>query len=348
MRLTEFYFNHCHNLFGQSRLDSAHDDDFYFRLAGRFTVRVMFGREGISLPFRKALTQLETEVAEPDLSICVWDSMHSASFTPPCPSWDNDGQFVGQTVVNSRGVRIACEMQPNRLSVVDNKRNLGLFWIDDVDKFPWFEQCRPLRNILHWWLAEKRLYIVHAACIGFRQGCILVIGDAGSGKSTTALSTLDSELQFCSDDLCLIGLNNDTAWSYNLYNAGKLEHFERLPNLQRYVWNTSRAPDEKAVIFVQEGFPQKLLLDAPISAIVWPCISDEPMSRLEPTTAGEVLRVLAKSTVVETIGGSPEDFLGIFKTCAKVPCYRLHAGKDRAHLNQVLSDFLQRSELLPA
>jgi hypothetical protein len=348
VHLTEFYFNHCHDLFVQARLNDAHDDDFYFRVAGRYTVRVMFGREGISLPFRKALTQLETDVAEADLSICVWDSMKSASFTPPCPSWDNDGKFGGQTVVKGGGVRIACELLPNRLSVVDNRRNVGLFWIDDVDNFPWFEQCRPLRNILHWWLAEKRMYTVHAACVGFQHGCILVIGDAGSGKSTTALSTLDSDLQFCSDDLCLIGLNDNKAWSYNLYNAGKLEHFERLPNLQSYVWNPSRAPEEKAVIFVQEGFPQKLLLDAPISAIVWPCITDEPLSRLEPSNTGEVLRTLAKSTVIETFGGSPEDFLGIIKTCGKVPCYILRAGKDRAHVNQVLADLLRRSELLPA
>jgi hypothetical protein len=102
------------------------------------------------------------------------------------------------------------------------------------------------------------------------------------------------------------------------------------------------------VIFVQEGFPQKLLLDAPISAIVWPCITDEPLSRLEPSNTGEVLRTLAKSTVIETFGGSPEDFLGIIKTCGKVPCYILRAGKDRAQLNQVLADLLQRSELLPA
>ena len=243
-------------------------------------------------------------------------------------------------MVNSGDIRIACEMQPNRLSMLSSKRKLGLFWIDDVDQFPWFEQCRPLRNIIHWWAAERRYYIVHAACVGYNDKCVLVIGDAGSGKSTTSMSSLDSDMLFCSDDLCLIGIENGMPHAYNLFNTGKLENFDRLPQLEKYVWNTVRSPEEKAVVFVHKNFPDKLLLSAPISAIVMPSVTANTHSVLEPAENRHILRAFAKSTAVEIIGAGPQDFLGVFKICSSVPCFKLKAGSNLTELNAAISGLL--------
>ena len=93
MRLTELYFNHCHDLFVQSRQADSVEDDFYFKLAGKYTVKVLFGRKGINLPFKRALDQLATEPAEPDLTICVWDSSSDVEATPPCPTWEKGRQI---------------------------------------------------------------------------------------------------------------------------------------------------------------------------------------------------------------------------------------------------------------
>lgn len=341
MRLLDVYFKHCRDLFNSALTAEEHDPDFYFAVADRATVKVQFAGTSIREPFRRALAHLQcAPVDHPDLVIGVWDSSRSHEFTPPYPSWDREGHFAGQTLVQSDDVRVACEIKPNRLGMLNFESNQGLFWINDTQRFPWFEQCRPLRNILEWWFARKEMYLVHAACIGTAERGMLVVGNAGAGKSTIALSSLTSNAKYCGDDLCLIGLEDKIPFAYSLYNTGKLEHFDVLPHLEQFVWNPHRGETEKAVIFAAEVYPDKILKKTRISAIVYPRVSGIVNSELTPAMPRDVLRILARSTLEQMIGAGAADFLGLYKVCSGVPCYTLHSGTDFEQLHDLLNDQL--------
>lgn len=344
MRLLDVYFEHCHALFTESRKRTECEEEFFFTLADRLTINVRFGRSGMSRPFRRSLEHLETAPVEsPDLTICVWDSHDDKRCSPAYPSWNGEPAFNGHTFLTRGDVLTACEFYPDRMSFLDRKRNLGLYWISDIDEFPWYEQCRPLRNILHWWSGRKQLQLVHAACVGTKEQGILIVGNAGAGKSTTALSVLETELSYLAEDLCLIGLEGGRPYAYSLYNTGKLEHFDRLGHLEKFVSNPDRKTLEKAVLYLHECFSEKMLDKVPICAIVSPSVTDEPYSSIAPTANSELPRLLARSTISELIGAGPADLLGIMKVCATIPAYTLHAGSRADSTIEVLAELAKAS-----
>jgi hypothetical protein len=220
---------------------------------------------------------------------------------------------------------------------------LGLFWIDDIRRFPWYELCRPLRNVIHWWGLTRKLHMIHAACIGTANGAALVVGHPGAGKSTIALASLNSDLSFVSDDLCLIGNDGKDVFAYSLYNTAKLEHFERLPELQSCAFNQNRKTGEKAFMFVNEHFPDKLITKMPLRAIIVPKITGERLSSVRSLDYNDAFKTLVASTSEELGGTSAADFFGPLRICKATPCYALSSGTDLEQLNNLLLGLLKDS-----
>ena len=257
------YFELCHQRFLQKASEDTCSDSF-IRVGGRLTVRIKFAGKHLVSPFMRALAHLSTsEVESPELTVCIWDDPSSSRNLLLYP-------FSGDIEKTKRhkagNIEIACELWPQRLSLFSAERKLALFWVNDVNEYPWYERCRPLRYIIHWWALQHKLYLVHAACIGTAGGGLLVTGRKGAGKSTTALSSLDSDLSYLADDLCLIGFEGKQVFAYSLYNTAKLDNFEKLPGLEKHVHNRHRVPGEKAILYVHDRFPDKLLLKVPVLA----------------------------------------------------------------------------------
>jgi hypothetical protein len=237
-------------------------------------------------------------------------------------------------------IQIGCDLWPSRISLFSAQRQLGLFWISDINQFPWYEECRPLRNIIHWWGLTRKLYMMHAACVGTEDGGVLIAGGPGAGKSTTSLSSLSRELSFAADDLCLIGIEEKKVFAYSLYNSAKLETFERLPELEQHVVNRGRGRGEKAFIYVNESYPEKLLLRTPLKAIVVPKISGQKLSALSPLANIAAFQALVGSTSKELGGATANDFFGPFRFCKNTPCYSLAAGTELEHLNTQIATLI--------
>lgn len=335
------YFELCHQRFLQKASEDTCSDSF-IRVGGRLTVRIKFAGKHLVSPFMRALAHLSTsEVESPELTVCIWDDPSSSRNLLLYP-------FSGDIEKTKRhkagNIEIACELWPQRLSLFSAERKLALFWVNDVNEYPWYERCRPLRYIIHWWALQHKLYLVHAACIGTAGGGLLVTGRKGAGKSTTALSSLDSDLSYLADDLCLIGFEGKQVFAYSLYNTAKLDNFEKLPGLEKHVHNRHRVPGEKAILYVHDRFPDKLLLKVPVLAILVPKLIGEHPSNLVPISNNEAFNVLSGSTGQELGGTSQEDFFGPYRICKTLPCYRLEAGADLNELNEVISAFIAERE----
>ena len=75
--------------------------------------------------------------------------------------------------------------------------------------------------------------MVHAAAVGDESGGVLLVGRGGSGKSTTALSCLGTQVGYLADDYCLVEMVEGPR-VHSLYTSGKANRgsIARLPRLR--------------------------------------------------------------------------------------------------------------------
>jgi len=339
----EHYFEWSYQFFQEREKQLSDSHERYLKVANGLIVRLKFAGEHMVAPFMRAFAHLDTaSVDDPDLTICIWDNPSSAEKVLLCP-FDFDPEQTGRHKCGN--LHIGFEPWPPRISLYSPEKKLAMFWIGDIDKFPWYEQCRPLRNIMHWWARRSGWYMVHAACIGTETGGIVLTGPKGAGKSTTALSSLSSVLSYLADDLCLLGFDNQQAVAYSLHTTGKLEGFDRLPGLQQHVYNQHRAEGEKAFLYINECFPEKLLTKTPVVAIVVPAVTNSTRSELVRISSNEAFQVLAGSSNTELKAAGADNFFGAYKLCKTLPCYRLKSGSDLEELNRVLKELIEQSSI---
>lgn len=339
MNLLQLYFNHCHSLFEQQRELSLECCDYYIKLADQFTIRLKFSDHRLVGPVVRALSHLENEPVETaDFTICIWDSASASDFAPPYPSF-TEKAFWG--VVRNGPIQAICSDIPTCLSIVDAETKIGLFWIDDINKFAWYEYTRPLLDIFGRFVGDHGLQIVHASCVGSERAGVLIAGGSGSGKSTTALSFLNSStLKYVGDDLCLMGADGACLRGYSMYNSGKLEQFDFLPHLEQYISNPERSSSEKAVIYVNECLPEQIAKSVPITAILLSSVGDDQETAFSPVSTDIAARTLVQSTAQILREMRTQEFFALYRMCAMVPCFQLKCGSDLEALHASLINLL--------
>jgi hypothetical protein len=347
MELTpEHYFEWSYRFFLEREEQVSDTQERYLRIANGLIIRLRFAGRHMVAPLIRALAHLVTDaVDDPDLTICIWDNPTSGDKVLLYP-FDYDPDRTGRHRCGS--LHLGFENWPPRLSLYSPEKKLALFWISDIERLPWWERCRPLRDIIHWWARQYGWYMVHAACIGTATSGIVLTGHRGAGKSTTALSSLNSGLCFIADDLCLLGFENQKPVAYSLHASGKLEGFDKLPALEQHVYNRRRAEGEKAFLYVNECFPEQMLTRVPVVAIVVPTVAQGTRSELVRISSNEAFQVLAGSTGIELKSSGADNFFGAYKLCKALPCYRLQSGSDLEELNRVIKELIDESSTAAA
>jgi hypothetical protein len=330
--------------------------DRYFSMGG-YTVRLSFASQVMADQMTPAIAHLETRPTDqPALTICLWDNALSETRLPGLmPAFMRAFHWYGHETLDARtNVTALCsdrfqmhfKLGPNIFSALDFQQNLALYWIDDTALLPYWERGSPLQNILSWWASRHQRQYVHAAAIGTATGGVLLAAKGGSGKSTSALSCLNSSLVYASDDYCLIS-TEPAPYVYSLYNTAKLKgatDLERFPKLAPLVTNRDRLGEEKALIFLKQHFPEKVVSGFPLRAILVPQITGGIDTRLSKSSAIAALKALAPSTLFQLSGTGERSFQMMSTLVKQVPCYTLELGTDISQIPLVILEFLARTE----
>jgi hypothetical protein len=310
---------------------------------GGYTVRVRFAGPALVPSMTPALDHLaQPDVTTPALTICVWDSASTGRKMLP-PPWHNEdfaarGEIQGY---NNERIYTAFQHGSSAVNMLDLARSLAIFWVPAAEEIPYWEEGSPFRTILHWWLSNHKRQLAHAAAIGNSRGGVLIGGKGGSGKSTTALACLESELLYVGDDYTLLSLEPAPV-VYSLYSSAKLnsDHIQRFPQLLPKISNPKRLGEEKALLFVNQHYPSKIATQLPVRGILLPRVTGLPETRLRKVSTAMALAALAPSTIFQLprAGGEAFKFLAAF--VREVPCFELELGTDLAGIPTVVQSLL--------
>ncbi len=313
-------------------------------LAG-LRVRLRFAGPALA-PMARAFAHVrEASPGTPDLLLRLWDSESTGTVLPP-PPWGLEDYRPQGKIRGYFGGGLYSLLQPGSesLSILDADRARGWFWVRSPSRLTNFERAAPLRALLHLWLAGRGVAIVHGAAVGTDEGCVLLVGGTGVGKSTSALGALRSSLRILADDSCLVA-GSEPPVLHTLYSSAKAteETLDRFPFLEPMVSNPGRSEWDKALIFLHEHVPDRLLASAPLRAIVVPRIAARAETVVHAASASTAMVALAPSTMLQLPGTGAASLRRLGAIVRAVPCHRMDAGTDPAGVTAALADLLDRS-----
>jgi hypothetical protein len=331
-------------LFGEAARSSGGFHDFDFDLAGH-PVRLRFAGSSLSEPLIPALAHLETAAdTEPDLTVHLWDS-RSTETDPVSPPWQLE-DFRELGVIRGYfgdGFFSVYDRGPQALNVVELEQQRAFYWMRNTERLSLWEHASPLRTLFHLWLGEQGIQLTHGAAVGHPDGCVLLVGNSGAGKTSTALSCLRSELQHLGDDYVPI-VPGDPPEVAGLYSTAKADPaaLRRLPELEQLVVSPPAPGGEKALLDLHKRAPGKVLAKAPLRAVAVTRISGEPQTRVKEIPSSAALAAVAPSTLLQLPGNGQPAIQRLGAIVRSVPCVQLDVGTDPAVVGPAIEAILDR------
>ena len=313
--------------------ESAHEAagriEHRYRL-GPAAFRLVCAGEAVASAIAPTLAHIRLpEDGAAEIAIHAWSE--ATAPLPPAP-WPAEayGQRGGIDLGDGR-FSAFYQLGADSVSVLDRQRGVALYHLRRP--LPYWERSFPFRPIFHAWLADTGLQPVHAGAVGRPDGGVIVTGPSGSGKTTTTIACLAGGLSYAGDDYVLVGTAPRPV-VYSLYCAAKFtdDALRRFPELAQHVWNPERAPGEKALVYGCRGFPDALVPEMPIRAVVLPRVTGLVDSSVRRVTAAAAIRALAPTTLAHLPGHAASTLAKLTRLCMSVPCFELAAGTDLRQL----------------
>jgi hypothetical protein len=310
-----------------------------YRIMGR-SVRIR-AAENFGFACR-ALAHLRTEPAPaPSLDIRSGDQH---SFVLPDSPWRPEdfgvrGEIRGG---NDEHFAAAYDHAGSSLSMLDRQTGRAIFWTRDAEALPQSERGAPFKTIFHWWAEACGSLLLHAAAVGYGSGAVLLVGEGGSGKSTTAFSCAAAGLNYLGDDYCAAG-GQGAPYVFSLYGTGKLTaesalHFSAGATGCR----ERRAGEEKTIFYLHEIYPGLAVEGLPLRAILVPrFLPAATTTSVHPVPAVEAFKALAPSTISQLPGAGAATFRSLGRLVAQVPAFELLLARDFADIGAIVRRFLQ-------
>jgi len=315
------------------------------RLAGA-VIRLQSAGPAMLEELWPAFAHLKDESGEdPALTVNLWDSQSSGAEPPPLPRTDQNDPRGAVYYSAEPPLQVAYQPGLSLMSAFDAQRASAWFWCGSATNLPFWEPAAPIRQILHWWLADRGLMLLHGAAVGTPAGGVLLVGRGGSGKSTCALASLASDLLFAGDDYVAARVAPDP-WIYSLYSSGKLEphHARLLPHLPPPGFDGDSSADEKSVFYVHDRFPGRTCQGFALRAVLVPRVAGSEV-RVLPLEPGGALRALAPSTLLQLHPARPEAMADMARLLQRVPTFAFEVGGDILDIPKAIERFLRE---LPA
>jgi hypothetical protein len=304
-------------------------------------VSLRFASEALRERLAPAFAHLAAPPGEaPELTVNLWDSASTGMEPPPSPSAAPDEAAGALYYFDEPPLRGAYQAAFEALSVLDSEAGVAWYWLADARDLPSWEQACPIRQILFWWLARRGYLQVHGAAVGTPEGGVLIVGPAGSGKSTTALACLGSDLLYAGDDYVAVALEPSPRVA-SLYNSGKLDPSHLRGRLPRLLPHADRLEDEKAVLYAERHFPQQTTSGFPLAALLVPAVrADLREPRFVPASRAAAFAALGPSTMFQLHTAGAGELATLSSLVARVPCYTLELGSDLSAVPETISALL--------
>ena len=315
---------------------------FDYSAAGH-TFRLKFSGPALVPLMTPAFEHIRTAPLErPELTIYVHDFAASGSAMPSLP-WGEERTVRGEIPGFDEGnrVRAAFNQGAGSVHLFDSDTNTGFYGIRDSGRLAQYETGAPFLRIFHWWFRQYGIYLLHAGAVGVPGAGVLFAGKGGSGKSTTSLACLGSDLLYLSDDYCLVNTQG-TPEIFSLYCTGKIHRHavEKFPHLKSSSPEVSNPDPEKKIFFLYPEHREKIALSLPLRAVLVPVVHDSPETLLIPAAPSVTMTALIPSTLFQIAGPRSKDFYEIAEIIKKMPGYVLKIGTDPSRIPPVVSAFL--------
>ena len=292
------------------------------------TVCLRFAGSALEAALLPALAHLTSaEIADPTVIMDLWDTASTGVRPPPPPFTATDYHRYGQRALTDNG-RFAIMHTPTvpLLFAYDRAARHGFFWTADANALSIYERAAPVQTLFHWALREFGWQIVHAAAVGTEQGGVLLIGNTGAGKSTTALSCLTQDgLRLLSDDKCLVRLD-PAPQALAAFSSGKIkaDMLEHLPQFRHKLqgWDASYKAG-KGLVFLYPDYAERLITTFAIKALVITCVARQAQASIRPVPSVAAFRVFGPSTVIWLPGAEADNYHFTAELVRRLPCYQL-------------------------
>lgn len=189
---------------------------------------------------------------------------------------------------------------PPTVDALRSSDRTAISWIGEAASAPPYVRFRPFAEIFSAWYPTQGMVLLHAAAVGDADGAVLLVGDGGSGKSTTAVLCSNAGLGFLADDFCLLEPGAPPR-VHSIYRSAKLrrDSAQRLPDVDA---TPDDIVDGDHYFLVDES---DCIVSAPVRAIVatrpLPDLGATP--HLERVPEPEVLPLLVPTALKVTSGG---------------------------------------------
>lgn len=274
------------------------------------------------------LQRPDSAVAEPELTIDVWDAQETGVPLPRLPEPDatvppilmktsEDGQFIG-------------EERHHGMTWLNRTTNHIVGFTRSVTSLNLDERARPFHKLLSAWLEDRGVQFVHSGLVTHGDKGLLFVGNGGAGKSTSSIASLRAGMGYLGDDFIGLGVEGNRFVGHGLYASCLLNvhHIKRFPDLQPLAHAPNYGHEEKYVLYLTEAFPNCLRQRCHIDALVLPRVVDAEVTTFRKATKAATLFAIAPTSIMLLPRPNRAAFERLTQLVQDTPSYWLELGRD--------------------
>jgi hypothetical protein len=264
---------------------------------------------------------------------------------PAAPVWKDSACSPRQfhTLFATERLKVAYPFCARLWHVYDPLARKGIQLSGSRADLPPWDFGVPLRQHVHWLLAQRGLRLTHAATLGRNGRGVLIVGDGGAGKSATTLAGIASGMTTCGDDYVGLALGSEPV-AHLLFRILKQDRsgLARFPALKGKMDGAPLNWQSKVELDPETFFPGCLVEKLTIDAIVLASIAHRETAKIVPISRGEIVRAMMPSNLYQ-FPGEDDDGLAFFaRVLARVPCFRIHLAVDPVNNSNAIDALLRQ------
>ena len=318
---------------------------------GEMMIQCRFAGTALIHVIMPALEHLIVEATKEglnDYKIDIWDSESTKIDFPTAPCGIDDILVSGELdgFISER-FEAAFFTHARMLTLIDHYKKRGVVCLVTSSDIPAFELACPLRGILSWILRRNETAMIHAASVGTTDGCVIIGGNSGAGKSSTALRSLAGGMFYLGDDICAISNKNNNPTVHSIYSSGKTfsSDLKFFPALISSVHSHFEEFYEKEVYFFHNQFKSQLPKSGKIKAVIIPHQDLALAIGFQKISFAKALSVICSSTKDLLPNAGNEIFHILSSILHQTPCYRFNLGNDPSLIADSLANFISSLKL---